>query len=70
MNKVYKTVLAVSAAFIVAGAAIAPTANVFAWGDSSNGRPVYTLDDINAGKLGDKITFKKINYFPFSTNIV
>ena len=60
MNKVYKTILAVTATVIVAGAALSAPVNVFAWGDSANGRPVYTLDDINAGKLGDKITFNSI----------
>ena len=60
MNKVYKTVLAAAATAIVATAVITP-AYVNAWGDSSNGRPSYTIADINAGKLGDKITFNSIS---------
>ncbi len=61
MKKVYKAILGVAATAIVGGATLAiPTADVLAWGDSNNGRAVYTLDDINAGKLGDKITFNSI----------
>ena len=59
MNKVYKTVLSASAAMIVAGASMVP-ANVFAWGDSANGRTTYTLEQINAGALGNTITFNSI----------
>lgn len=60
MNKVYKTILAASATLIVAGATIVPSVNVLAWGDSANGRTTYTLDEINAGKLGQTITFNSI----------
>ena len=59
MNKVYKAILGVAAAAIVSGATLAPVA-VMAWGDSAGGRTVYTLDEINAGKLGDTITFNSI----------
>ena len=59
MNKVYKTVLSVAAAAIVAGATMAPVA-VKAWGDSSNGRTTYTIAQINDGALGDTITFNSI----------
>jgi uncharacterized repeat protein (TIGR01451 family) len=59
MNKVYKAILGVAAAAIVSGATLAPVA-VMAWGDSAGGRAVYTLDDVNAGKLGDTITFNSI----------
>ena len=59
MNKVYKTVLAAAVTAIVAGATIT-SANVLAWGDSGNGRPVYTIEQINAGKLGNTITFNSI----------
>ncbi len=59
MNKIYKAILAVAAAAIVAGATMTPVA-VNAWGDSAGGRPVYTLEQINAGELGDKITFNSI----------
>ena len=59
MNKVYKAILGVAAAAIVSGATLAPAA-VMAWGDSAGGRTVYTLDEINAGKLGDTITFNSI----------
>ncbi len=61
MNKVYKSILSVAAAAIVAGTSIVvPTTSVLAWGDSANGRATYTLDEINAGKLGDTITFNSI----------
>ena len=61
MNKVYKSILAMAATAIVAGTTlVVPTTSVLAWGDSANGRPVYTLDEINAGKLGDTITFNSI----------
>ena len=59
MNKVYKTILSASAAMIVAGVSMVP-ANVLAWGDSANGRKTYTLEQINAGNLGDNITFNSI----------
>ena len=59
MNKIYKAILGVAAVAIVSGATLVPAA-VHAWGDSANGRAVYTLDDINAGKLGDTITFNSI----------
>ncbi len=63
MNKIAKTTLAVTAgAVAVAGVASIP-AIVSAWGDNSgleNGRPEYTLDQINNGELGDTITFNSI----------
>ncbi|MBQ6487296.1 DUF11 domain-containing protein [Candidatus Saccharibacteria bacterium] len=59
MNKVYKAILGVAAAAIVSGATLAPAA-VMAWGDSAGGRTVYSLEEINAGKLGDTITFNSI----------
>lgn len=60
MNKVYKTILGVSAAAVVLAGTLAPVM-VNAWGDSDNGRPSYTLAEINAGKLGNKITFNSIS---------
>ena len=63
MNKFAKTVLSVSAAAIVATATFVPTGIVSAYGDNTGtkeGRPVYSLDEINAGKLGDTITFNSI----------
>lgn len=59
MNKIYKAILAVAATTIVAGATMTPIA-VSAYGDSANGRPTYTLEQINAGELGDTITFNSI----------
>lgn len=59
MNKVYKTLVGAVAAVAVAGVSMVP-ANVLAWGDSNGGRTVYTLDQINAGKLGNGITFNSI----------
>ena len=60
MNKVYKSILSVSAAAIVAGATLTP-ALVNAWGDSDNGRRSYTIAEIDEGKLGDRITFNSIS---------
>ena len=60
MNKIYKAALSAATAVVVLGASMAPVA-VYAWGDSANGRPSYTLDEINAGKLGDTITFNSIS---------
>lgn len=60
MSKVYKTILSVSAAAVIATASLTPIL-VNAWGDSDNGRPSYTLDQINNDALGDKITFNSIS---------
>ena len=59
MNKIYKTILSASAAMVVAGVSMTP-ANVLAWGDSANGRKTYTLEQINAGALGNTITLNSI----------
>ena len=60
MRTIYKSVLSVSAAAIVAVATLAPVI-VNAWGDSSNGRKSYTISQINKGELGDTITFNSIS---------
>ena len=60
MNKIYKSILGVSGAAIVLAGTLTP-ALVNAWGDSSNGRPSYTLDQINAGELGNKIVLNSIS---------
>ncbi len=60
MNKIYKSVLAVAATTIVAGATLAPKV-VNAWGDSSNGRASYTAAQIESGVLGNTITFNSIS---------
>ncbi len=60
MNKVYKTVLGATAVTAAVAAVSLTPAIVSAWGDNSNGRDVYTLDQINSGELGDKITFNSI----------
>lgn len=60
MNKIYKSILSVSAAAVVLAGTLTPTL-VNAWGDSANGRPSYTLDQINNGDLGDTITFNSIS---------
>ncbi len=60
MKTIYKSILCVSAAALVAGATLTPVL-VNAWGDLSNGRASYTLEQINAGELGDKITFNSIS---------
>ena len=60
MNKLLKTAFSVSAAVVIATASLTPIM-VNAWGDSSNGRPSYTLEQINKDALGDKITFNSIS---------
>ena len=63
MKNVYKSALGVAAAAVIATTSFAPAA-VYAWGDNSgnrDGRPSYTLDDIDAGKIDDKITFNSIS---------
>ena len=59
MSKVYKTILGVSAAAVVATAAIIP-AFVSAWGNAGEGRKTYTIAQINNGELGDNIVFNSI----------
>ena len=63
MNLIYKTILGVATATIVAGATLVPT-NVLAWGDSAGGRSVYTIEQINQGALGNTITFNSITNNP------
>lgn len=60
MNKIYKAALAVSAVAVMASAMIIPV-SVHAWGDSANGRRSYTIAEIEAGALGDTITFDSIS---------
>ena len=60
MKNIYKSMLGVSAAAIVMAGTLAPVM-VKAWGDSNDGRPSYTLDQINNGDLGDTITFNSIS---------
>ncbi len=60
MRKIYKSILGVSAAAIVMAGTLTP-ALVNAWGDSNNGRPSYTLAQINQGVLGNTITFNSIS---------
>lgn len=59
MNKIYKSLIGVSAAAVLAAATITPVL-VSAWGDNANGRATYTIAEINDGKLGDTITFNSI----------
>lgn len=63
MNKIYKSVLGVSTAILVAGASLNPAA-VFAYGDNTGtleGRPVYTIEQINDGAIDNKITLNSIS---------
>lgn len=60
MNKITKSVLSVSAAAVMLAASLTPVI-VNAWGDSSNGRKSYTIEQINNGDLGDTITFNSIS---------
>ena len=60
MNKIYKSVLSASAAVAIIGASLTPVL-VNAWGDSNNGRPSYTIAEVNEGKIDDIITFNSIS---------
>lgn len=59
--KISTSILGVAGALTAISFAAAPS-QVNAWGDNTaNGRPSYTIEDINAGKLGDKIVFNSIS---------
>lgn len=61
MEKVLKISVGLAAAAVVTAATLLPVA-VNAWSDSSqNGRPSFTLEQVNAGVLGDKIVFNSIS---------
>ena len=61
MNKALKSALYTSAILAVSSATLSP-AIVMAWGDSSEGgRRTYTVDEINAGALGDSIVLNSIS---------
>lgn len=61
MNKLFKTSLSLAVVTAITAVAIAPTATYAVWSDgSANGRPVFTIDQINKGALGNKITFNSI----------
>ncbi|MBQ2672379.1 DUF11 domain-containing protein [Candidatus Saccharibacteria bacterium] len=60
MKTIYKSIIGVSAAVVMLAGTLAPVM-VHAWGDSGNGRPSYTLDQINNGDLKDTITFNSIS---------
>jgi uncharacterized repeat protein (TIGR01451 family)/LPXTG-motif cell wall-anchored protein len=60
MKNFSKAMLGTAAAVATVSATVAPVANVAAWGDNANGRTVYTVEQVNAGALGDKITFNSI----------
>ncbi len=59
--KISTSILGVAGALTAISFAAAPS-QVNAWGDNTaNGRPSYTIEEINAGKLGDKIVFNSIS---------
>ena len=55
-----KALKIVSVATLSVAAGIAAVSTVYGWGDNSGGRPTYSIADINAGKLGDKIVMNSI----------
>lgn len=63
MRKITKLAALLSGATAVAGVAVVTPSLVSAWGDNSeNGaRPSYTLEQINAGVLGDKVVLNSIS---------
>ncbi len=60
MRKFNKSTLALTAsAALVAGVSLTPSLSS-AWGDNTGGRRSYTINQINSGILGKKITFNSI----------
>ena len=59
MKSILKSAFGVLAAASIVGTSIAPA--TFAWGDNGNGRPSYTISQINSGVLGDKIVLNSIS---------
>lgn len=59
MNKVLKTVSALTAVAAAIGAIVVPVV-VTAWGDNSGGRQTYSIKQINDGAIDDKIVFNSI----------
>ena len=57
MNKAIK-IAALSAAVVAAG--VATSTAVSAWGDNTNGRKTYTVEQIKNNALGDKIVFNSM----------
>jgi conserved repeat protein len=55
-----KALKIVSVATLSVAAGIAAVSTVYGWGDNAGGRPTYSIADINAGKLGDKIVMNSI----------
>lgn len=69
MKKV--SMLSTVAAVAVAGASLASTASVFAYGDNSGingGRPGYTMAQINSGVLGNNVVFNSITDGQYTDN--
>ncbi len=64
MRKITKLAVALSGAAAVAGVAIMTPSLVSAWGDDSglkNGRPSYTLEQINSHVLGNRVVLNSIS---------
>lgn len=55
-----KALKIVSVATLSVAAGIAAVSTVYGWGDNAGGRPTYSIADISAGKLGDKIVMNSI----------
>ncbi len=58
-----KSVLGVAAVAALAGTTFVAT-NVSAWGDSADGRPSYTIEQINNGAIDDQIVLNSIEDNP------
>ncbi len=61
MNKAVKSTLAIAASAVTMASVVTSPSLVSAWGDNGGGRPSYTIDEINAGVLGNKIVFNSIS---------
>lgn len=59
MKKLKILFIAIVFLFLPIGMSLS-TITVFAWGDSDGGRETYSLEEINNGASGDKITFNSI----------
>lgn len=61
MRKAIKNTLTLVAGMAMVAGAIATPSLVSAWGDNIGGRRSYTIDQINHGALGNKITLNSIS---------
>lgn len=61
MGKYFKLISRIIVIMAIGSFSFFYTMHASAWGDSDGGRPDYSLQEINEGILGDKITFNSID---------